>query len=328
MLRLRPLSDVAIVMWASSNGDLLNRILTNGDLLKLMPVSRSVYTSLAKVEARAFAEFESTHAESELEEAMLLSVRKGHHIQRRGIQIEVFLSDVELRGSSKIIPHQCPATTAERMRRICWGEFFQERKKTMPQGKSVKVTLKTTSGKIWIETEPLPVLCTLARIVFDVAGIDRRDTVVPYLIYDTKVQPYWKSLMDFLSVRNGSPALEMTVVLQPKETCIATVFETLKDEAFKDMSFETFRNCVQDPKDELYMDIERLMNHIFPVNTANLEDIWLAHGCLSPTEAESFSTDDIINTDLPSLNFPPGAKNVDPKELLSLSDLRVQPFQK
>ena len=58
------------MIWDSSNVDLLNPFLTNGDLLKLMPVSRSVYTSLAKVEARAFAEFESSHAGSDLEKAM------------------------------------------------------------------------------------------------------------------------------------------------------------------------------------------------------------------------------------------------------------------
>ena len=265
---LRPSSGAAIVVWASSNCDLLNRDLTNGDLLKLMPVSRSVSTALAKVEARAFAEFEATNAGSELEEAMW----------------NWWTEDVEPSETSEVFPHQGPATTVERVRRICWGDFLQEMKKvkatsrkSIPQGKSVKVTLKKTSGEIWIETEPLPVLCNMARIVFDVAGVDRRDTVVPYLIYDAKVQPYWKSLVHFPAVRNGCQALEMTVVLQPKETPIAVLFGRVKplNEDDTDMSFETFRNCLIDPKDERYMDMERLMNNIYPVDAASLDDIWL-----------------------------------------------------
>ena len=35
----------------------------------------------------------------------------------------------------------------------------------------VKVTLKKTSGEIWIETEPLLVHCTMGHIVFDLAGV-------------------------------------------------------------------------------------------------------------------------------------------------------------
>ena len=95
----------------------------------------------------------------------------------------------------------------------------------IPQGQKVKVTLKKTSGEIWVETEPLPVLCTMSHIVFDVARVDRRDSVVPYLIYDETVQPYWKSLVQFPAVRNGCQALEMTVVLQPKETPTAILFD-------------------------------------------------------------------------------------------------------
>ena len=56
----------------------------------------------------------------------------------------------------------------------------------------------------------------MAHIVFDVARVDRLDTVVPYLIYDEKVQPYWKPLVLLPAVRNGCQALEMTVVFQPK----------------------------------------------------------------------------------------------------------------
>ena len=66
--RVRQLQDpsgAAIVVWAQSR-----MILTNGDLLNLMRVSRSVSTALAKVEARAFSEFEATIKGSELEEAM------------------------------------------------------------------------------------------------------------------------------------------------------------------------------------------------------------------------------------------------------------------
>ena len=56
------------------------------------------------------------------------------------------------------------------------------------QCKKVKVTLKKTSSEIWVETEPLPVLWTTSHIVFDVARVDRHDSVVPYLIYDKTVR--------------------------------------------------------------------------------------------------------------------------------------------
>ena len=35
----------------------------------------------------------------------------------------------------------------------------------------VKVTLKKTSGEIWIETEPLLAHCIMGHIVFDLAGV-------------------------------------------------------------------------------------------------------------------------------------------------------------
>ena len=150
-------------------------------------------------------------------------------------------------------------------------------RKSNPQGQSVKVTLKESSGEIWIETEPLPVLCTMAHIVFDVARVDRLDTVVPYLIYEEKVQPYWKSLMLFPAVRNGCQALEMTVVFKPKEIPIEVLFVKVEplNEDDTDMSFDTFKNCLTDPKDGLYMDMERLMNNIYPPDEACVEELWL-----------------------------------------------------
>ena len=99
--------------------------------------------------------------------------------------------------------------------------------------------------------------------------MDRRDTVVPYLIYDDKVQPYWKSLVHFPAVRNGCQALEMTVVFQPKETLIAKLY----DSDFINMSFEKFKNSLTDPNDFLYMDMESLYNNIYPVDEVNVEEL-------------------------------------------------------
>ena len=69
----------------------------------------------------------------------------------------------------------------------------------------------------------------------------------------------------------------MTVVLQPKETPIAIFFGKVKpiNEDGTDMSFETFRNCLVDPKNERYMDMERLMNSLYPKDAVSLADIWL-----------------------------------------------------
>ena len=149
-------------------------------------------------------------------------------------------------------------------------------RKSNPQGQSVKVTLKESSGEIWIETEPLPVLCTMAHIVFDVARVDRLDTVVPYLIYEEKVQPYWKPLLGCQAVRNGCQALEVTVKFEPKEIPIRILFDKVEpiNEDDTDMSFDTFKKCVTDPKDERYMDMERLMNNIYPPNEAYVEVLW------------------------------------------------------
>ena len=132
----------------------------------------------------------------------------------------------------------------------------------------VKVSLKKTSGEIWIETEPLLVHCTMGHIVFDVAGVDRLDTVVPYLIYEEKVHSHGKSLMHFPTARDGCQALEMTVVFQPKETLIAELYGSRLIET----SFEKFKNSLTDPNDFLYMDMESLYNNIYPVDEVNVEE--------------------------------------------------------
>jgi len=112
----------------------------------------------------------------------------------------------------------------------------------------------------------------MSNIVFGVAQVDPRDSVVPYLIYNEKLQPYWKPLIHIPAVRNGCQALEMTVVFQPKETPIALLFNkvTPRNEDETDMSYEKFKNCLTDPKDELYMDMERLMNAVFPYDPAEV----------------------------------------------------------
>ena len=65
------------------------------------------------------------------------------------------------------------------------------------QGQTVRVTLTKSSGEIWLETGAVSVRCTMSDIIFDVARVDRHDSVVPYLIYGEEVQPYWKSLSQF-----------------------------------------------------------------------------------------------------------------------------------
>ena len=265
--QMRPTSGTTVLLWASSNGDRLNDVFTNGDLLKLMCVSRSVSSALEKVEARAFDEYEAMLEGTELEENMW----------------KWWMADVNVNESeaNESFPYQGPLTTVDRVRRICWGDFHQENKKgketsrkPTPQGQRVKITLKKTSGEIWVETEPLPVLLTLSYIVFDVTRVDRHDSVVPYLIYDEKVQPYWKSLVEFPSVRKGCQAMDITVVLQPKETPIAVLFSIVKplNEDRTDMSYETFKTSLTDPKDARYMDMERLMNTVYPVE--KVKEIW------------------------------------------------------
>ena len=138
---MRPTSGATIVLWASSNGDRLNDFFTNGDLFKLMCVSRSVFSALAKVEARAFDEYEAMLEGTELEENMW----------------KWWMADVNVNESeaNESFPYQGPLTTVDRVRRICWGDFHQENKKgketsrkSTPQGQRVKITLKKTSGEI------------------------------------------------------------------------------------------------------------------------------------------------------------------------------------
>ena len=173
-LQLRDSSGAAIVVWAQSRN-----VLTHGDLLKLMCVSRSVSKALAKEEARAFAEFEAKN-------------KWEYGLSRKDYMWDWWKEGLEPSETGDIFPHQHPATMVDRERRICWGDFIQARKKVAEeakvdkkaiyQGHTVKVTLKKTSGEIWIETDAVPVMCTMSQIIFQIARVDRRDSVVPYLI--------------------------------------------------------------------------------------------------------------------------------------------------
>ena len=100
--QLRVVSGAAIVVWAQSQN-----VLTNADLLKLMRVSRSVSTALAKLEARVYAEFEATIAGSELEEAMW----------------KWFLEEAMWKCNMTTF-HVNELTCVDRVRKICWGDFL------------------------------------------------------------------------------------------------------------------------------------------------------------------------------------------------------------
>ena len=134
-----------------------------------------------------------------------------------------------------------------------------------PVARMVKVTVKKSSGGTWLNTKPLPILSPMSYIVFEVARVDRRDSVVPYLVYEDEVQPYWKSLIDIPAIRNGCQTLEMTVVLQPIDTPIAVLYAKFRplNEDSTEMSYKTFKNRLTDPEDERYLDMERLMNLAF-----------------------------------------------------------------
>ena len=111
--------------------------------------------------------------------------------------------------------------------RLEWEDF----RATVPypyRRQKVKVTVRKTSGEIWVEIDAWPVLTTLADIVFAEAQVDRFDLHVPYLIYNARVQPYWKSLMQFPVVRDGGEALELTVVFHPKEIPVKSVHDQVK----------------------------------------------------------------------------------------------------
>ena len=68
--------------------------------------------------------------------------------------------------------------------------------------------------------------------------------------------------------------MDITVVLQPKETPIAVLFSIVKplNEDRADMSYETFKTSLTDPKDARYMDMERLMNTVYPAE--KVKEIW------------------------------------------------------
>ena len=70
----------------------------------------------------------------------------------------------------------------------------------------------------------------------------------------------------------------MTVVLQPKETPIAVLFDKVKplNDDETDMSYEAFKKCLTDPEDELYMDMEKLMNAIYPVGMESFNEYFYA----------------------------------------------------
>ena len=139
---------------------------------------------------------------------------------------------------------------------------------------TVTVTVKKLSWELWIETEPLSLLCTLSHIVFNLAQVDRHGSVVPYLIYEKKVQPYWMALVRYPHVRNGGEVLKLIVVFQTKETPITLLFETVGplNEDDTKMSYETFKTGITDRNDARYMDIERLMHTTYPQETIN--EIW------------------------------------------------------
>ena len=149
----------------------------------------------------------------------------------------------------------------------------------------VKVTVRKTSGEIWVEIDAWPVLTTLADIVFAEAQVDRFDLHVPYLIYNARVQPYWKSLMQFPVVRDGGEALELTVVFQPKDTPIRNLFDKVKPIYRRaglhllesDMPYDTFKYCLTNtsPREPRYMDMQFLMNTLYPEQ--RVIKIWGAH---------------------------------------------------
>jgi len=142
---------------------------------------------------------------------------------------------------------------------------------------TVDVTVKQTSGDLWIQTGPIPVICSINHVVFTVAEVDRRDLLVPYLLYDDAILPYWTPLFKLPRVQNGCEVLELTVVFQPKEHPIGVLFEKaqrLNDDG-TDMSFEEFKKCLTDPGGRGYLNMESLMFAAYPME-------------LEPREVHSF----------------------------------------
>ena len=130
---------------------------------------------------------------------------------------------------------------------------------TKPSG-DIWVTLTKPSGEIWLDAS-VPVLCNMAYILFDVAHVDRKDSVVPYIIYDNVVQPYRKYLCHIPAVLDGCEVLKMTVVFQPKVSVIETLFNmsTPLNPDGTNMSFERFMYLVNDPSTDRYLDMEILV---------------------------------------------------------------------
>ena len=92
----------------------------------------------------------------------------------------------------------------------------------------------------------------------------------------------------------------MTVVFQPKETLLKVLFD-LHSNCFE--SFEEFRNCHNDPKDRLFMEMEELMNIIYPVHAASHDDIWLRNMQLEYQQcsSESGTKDYLMNFIFPKI---------------------------
>ena len=78
---------------------------------------------------------------------------------------------------------------------------------------------------------------------------------------------------------DGGEALELIVVFHPKETPIKSLSDQVRP--FKccpgsvldpEMLYEEFEQCLTDPYDPRYMDMELLMNTVYPEETVN--QIW------------------------------------------------------
>ena len=96
----------AILAWAVERYSV-----TNGDLLQCVKVSRSLQTSLATTEARAFRPFQEDHSRSDLERAMLYwwfsDFREGDEVRIPGVD---YLSR---------------DLTMGRLKRIMWGWYLK-----------------------------------------------------------------------------------------------------------------------------------------------------------------------------------------------------------
>ena len=68
--------------------------------------------------------------------------------------------------------------------------------------------------------------------------------------------------------------MDMIVILQSKDIPITILFDKARpiNENKTDMAYETFKTCLTDPNDGRYMDVECLMNTVFPVK--KVKEIW------------------------------------------------------